>query len=187
MERATETTAAQALSAARRFLSRWRDERTRSLADDLAQEAAVEAWLGRATLRETNRWEAFVRTICRRCRYRALSRSVRLPQQSLDADEDLLDGVAREPARRHFVVGGRSVSLEWCLRELDGVMAVLAPLNRRIVNSYYEGFSCRELAERYGLSEHSVKVRLYRSRLRIRREFELRAKSVEPGPEELFG
>lgn len=182
MERTTETTAAQALDTARRFLNRWRDRVTRRAADDLAQEAAIEAWRCRASLRQPDRWEAFVRTISRRCRYRALGGGLRLPMVSLDADRDLMEQLTDEerPAVR-VSVAGRAMSLDWCLRELTGVLGVLGPLNQRIVRSFYEGFSCQELADRYQLSEHSVKVRLYRSRKRLRREFEVRAASAERG------
>lgn len=179
MESPTETTAAQALEAARHFLSRWRDGLTRSAAEDLAQEAVLEAWERRDTLRHRDRWASFVRTISRRRRCRAIEKHLRLQFASLDADDDMQRHLAfedRPPAC--FSVGARRVPLHWCLGELGGMLRRLGPLNERIVRSYYEGFSCRELAERYSLPEETVKVRLHRSRSRIRREFEGRIRCV---------
>jgi DNA-directed RNA polymerase specialized sigma24 family protein len=47
-------------------------------------------------------------------------------------------------------------------------MAQLTKLNSRILMSYYEGFTCAELAVRYDLTTDSVKVRVHRSRRRIK-------------------
>ena len=179
MESPTETTAAQALEAARHFLSRWRDGLTRNTAEDLAQEAVLEAWERRDTVRHHDRWASFVRTISRRRRYRAIEKHLRLQFASLDADEDLQQYLAlEERAPACLLVGTRRVPLHWCLGELSAMLRRLGPLNERIVRSYYEGFSCRELAERYSLPEETVKVRLHRSRSRIRREFEGRVECV---------
>ena len=182
MERTSETTAAQALQAARHFLTRWRDRQTSNSVDDLAQDAVIEAWLRRDTLQRPDRWPAFVRTIARRCRYRTLQTRMRLPTLSLDADTRLGDELVESEFEPHrYRVADEWVSAHWCLEELDDVLEQLSPLNRHIVRRYYEGFSCSELAERYGLPEEAVKVRLYRSRNRIRREFEGRVDQAAEG------
>jgi RNA polymerase sigma factor (sigma-70 family) len=160
-------------------LTRWQDRFTASWADDLAQEAAIEAWRRRDTLRRPEKWSSFVRTIARRRRSRAVMVESRLPLRSLDSEIEQVDQLpapSRPPER--VAVGGRQVPLSWCLDELDALLPRLGALNERIVRSYYEGFSCSELAERYRLPEESVKVRLYRSRRRIRREFEGRVGQV---------
>lgn len=51
---------------------------------------------------------------------------------------------------------------------LPGILGRLRPLNARLLMNYYEGFSCCELAERHGLSLESVRVRIHRSRQRVR-------------------
>ncbi len=66
------------------------------------------------------------------------------------------------------------VSRSWMLEQLEGVLAFQTPLNIAILMAYYQGFSCSELAERYEMPEECVKVRIHRSRLRVRREFEAR-------------
>ena len=173
MERTTETTAAQALVVARHFLSRWRDSFTRAAADDIAQDAVIEAWGRRHTVVRPERWGAFVRTVSRRQRYRALIDRVRHPVISLDAEPNLMhDLVMAEPGAPRVRIRGVWVSLEWCVEQLGCALKQLGSLNERIVRSYYEGFSCGELAERYSLPVESVKVRLHRSRNRIRKQFE---------------
>ena len=54
------------------------------------------------------------------------------------------------------------------LRILPAVLAQLSALNARILMSHYEGFSCGELAERFALPVDSVKVRVHRSRGRVK-------------------
>ena len=174
-----EGTAARALVIAERFLSRWRDAFTSSGADDLAQEAVLAVLRRRDTVRRPDRFAAFVRTVSRRCRSRALARHLRLQMASLDADLDLAEQlVVDRPRRATLNVAGRRVPMDWCLRALDEVLAGLGPVNSRIVLSFYEGFSMVELAQRYALSEDSLKVRLYRCRQRVRRELEDRVESA---------
>ena len=60
----------------------------------------------------------------------------------------------------------------------DRMLESLTCLNRRIVLSYYEGFSCAELAARFRIPEESVKVRVHRARGRLRQLFERRVCSL---------
>ncbi len=60
-------------------------------------------------------------------------------------------------------------------------MRSLTALNEQLTRSYYEGFSCAELAERFGLEEDCVKVRLYRCRRKLRKEFEGRVRRASLG------
>jgi len=172
----------QASEVARRFLSRWSDGFTRSLRDDLVQEAACEAWRCRSLLRDPERFSSFVRTISRRLRYKALRgdsrRSFASLQDNLDEVEERLVGGKSEQVLR---VGSQSCETRWLLGQLDGAMQTLSALNGQLTRSYYEGFSCAELAERYGLEEESVKVRLYRCRRKLRKEFEGRARRAALG------
>lgn len=162
---------------ARQFLSRWSDGFTRSVKDDLVQEAACEAWRCRQRLRDPDRFAAFVRTISRRLRYRALRgdrrRATCSLQDSLRIVEDRVDS---EPLSERIMVDGYMCETSWLLSELKIAFGVLSPLNGHLTRSYYEGFSCAELAVRYGLEEESVKVRLYRCRRKLRKEIEGRAR-----------
>ena len=99
--------------------------------------------------------------------------------ESLDADGALHEQlVSAAPEEVCAQIAERSMSLDWCLAELPSVLRRLDPLSACLVQSYYEGFSCGELAERYGIPEERVKVRLHRSRQRIRREYEVRVRRM---------
>ncbi|MEM7201892.1 MAG: sigma-70 family RNA polymerase sigma factor [Planctomycetota bacterium] len=182
MDTETETASTTALRLARRLVMRWRDPITRAGADDLAQETAIEVWRRLATLRRRESLEGFVRTVCRRRRSRSLADQLRRSVESLDADEERARQIAA-PRRGSptLSVAGRAVPLDWCLGELDGALASLGVLNMQLLRSYYEGFSCRELAERYRLPERVVKVRLYRCRRRVRTVLERRSHACAAG------
>ncbi len=166
-----------ALEIANRFLSRWTDRFTRDAREDLAQDAVLEVWKCRGRLRAPDRFEAFVRTISRRVRYRALRRRMRERATSSYDHGELADSISSAvPADEWLYVDGRPVDKTWLLEELDHACARVTELNRELVREYYAGSSCRELAVRYGLAEESVKVRLYRSRRKLKQVFEKRAR-----------
>lgn len=175
------------LRAVEEFLQRYRDPFTRANREDLAQEAVIETWRRGATLRDPSCATAFARTVARRLRYQATRNAARA--RSVDGvDPASVAGVApvTERWRRHgraFFVGGRWIEVEWLAEQLDDVLSGLGPVNEPIVRGYYEGASCRELGERYGLPAAGVKARLHRSRRRIRESFAERAQSAKPtGP-----
>ncbi len=70
------------------------------------------------------------------------------------------------------------VARDVLLGQLDRLLNGLTRLNRRILVSYYEGFSCAELAVRYRMPEESVKVRIHRARHKLRHLFERRVCSL---------
>ena len=187
MDNTSEQRAARALKVAHEFLGRWRDCATRSSTDDIVQDAVIEAWRRRATLQQPERWDAFVRTLTRRYRCREMIRSRRQSCESLDLCAETGDQFAAPlPAASALNVGGHRVSASWCLEQLPSVLCRLDALNEAIVRSFYEGFSCSEIAARYGVPEDTVKVRLYRCRARIRREFESRVRTARLAGEPCF-
>jgi RNA polymerase sigma factor (sigma-70 family) len=170
----SERAAAEATSLARGFLDRWRDPLTRAARDDCAQEAVLRAVQRLPGMRDPARFPALVRTIARRMRYREL-----LDQRRMRSSRAALRAKPRASLRGDhgdgYLVAGRLVEKRWLLAELAVALERLCPLSRGLLRGYYEGFSCRELAERYGLEEECVKVRLHRGRRKIRVELEGRA------------
>src|SRR5262249_44168597 len=152
------------LKESRAFLRRWADVFTREACDDLAQEAAFAALQRQAQQRDPGSFTALVRTISRRMRARALKRGEQRPVACV-ADGDLADwpepAVAEPDA---LLVAGRPVPRPWLLAQLDAALPQLTAANRLLLLGYYEGFSCSELGERFGISVAAVKVRLHRSR-----------------------
>ena len=185
----TETSASEALRTARIFLSRWADQLTTEVREDLAQDAAVIAWRQQPRMRDPACFSAMVRTVSRRLRCRIIASRKRHPVVSLDAERSLARRLIQDSGHRasghsasghgdsghrELEVAGVMVPRSWLLEQLEGVLAFQTPLNIAILMAYYQGFSCSELAERYEMPEECVKVRIHRSRLRVRREFEAR-------------
>lgn len=149
---------------ARGFLRRFEDPLTRSARDDLVQEAAWAAWQWAASMRDTSRFVAAVRTIARRTRCRWLETERRR------REVDSLVSRGAEPAG--YDVAGYRVSLVWLLECLRSVLGGLRELDRRLLIGLHEGFCCAELAARFHQSEESVKVRIHRTRRRVQLEIE---------------
>jgi len=174
-DRSEDTAAGEALRVAYRFLGRWRDGFTRSSRDELAQQAALLALDRRHTLRDIGKFPAFVRTIARRLRSHATREILKRGGLSLDRADTVSEGLA-EPEEECVLlrVRGALVERRILIGELDRMLTRLTDLNRRILLSYYEGFTCAELAARFNMAEESVKVRIHRARGKLRRLFERR-------------
>jgi RNA polymerase sigma factor (sigma-70 family) len=175
---AIEATAAEVRGIAARFLTRWSDPITVNLVEDLAQVVTLDALASRDRLQEPRCLPAFVRTIARRVRFKALQREHARCEAGADANAHEV------PARRSDAVKLR-VRARWVEREvllpwLDDALARLAPLNSRLLREFYSGSSCRDLAARYRLTPDTVKVRLYRSREHVRETLERRVHLSPP-------
>lgn len=128
-------------------------------ADEAAQEAIVRAWRHRDSCRKPDQPFGWLRRIAHREAIRAACRrpnevlvgEPRSTQTAGFADEDSLEN--RLLFRR--ILG--------TLSQADQELAWLR---------YYEDLTCARLAERLGLNEATVKVRLHRLRRRIRQRME---------------
>lgn len=174
---ATQLEAAQRIAS--KFLGRWDDPFTVSIRDDLGQQVAMAAVEKLRDLRDLRSFPAFVRTIARRKRALAIRddflRRVLPLEGTIEGDGSIADELARrEPATQWYQVAGEWIPECDMLRVLPDILVRIPRLNGRLLHDYYEGFSCGELAERYGLSIENVKVRIHRSRRRIKELFELR-------------
>ena len=169
---AIEGVASRAHDVARRFLYRWRDARTTRLAEDLAQQATFVALRRLETLHDPTRLAALVRTIVRRLRYRALTREHGREVLAADIDVELPEPTLPRPESGAVHVRGRWIDRDRILPLLEIALARLQPLNERLLREYYGGQSCRALATRHRLTLDTVKVRLHRSRRRVREVLE---------------
>lgn len=168
-----EATAADVLDIATRFLVRWTDPMTLNLADDIAQLTALDALRRQRTLHDRRCLPGFVRTIARRMRFKTLQREHGRVDRDKNPCPDLLP--ERHGERVRLRVRARWIArdqlLPWLADALDGLPA----LNSRLLREFYGGSSCRDLAVRHRLSMDTVKVRLHRSRERVRANIERRA------------
>ena len=174
-DRVGDVAAGQALEVAYRFLGRWHDGFTRSARDELAHEAALLALDRRHTLREPKKFPAFVRTIARRIRSHAARETLKRGDLSLDRADTVSEALA-QPEQDSVLLRVRDTLVERdvLLGELNRMLAKLTVMNRRILLSYYEGFSCAELAARFEMPEESIKVRIHRARGKLRQLLEQR-------------
>ena len=87
-------------------------------------------------------------------------------------DRSVADWAAGEWAARAFCIGGEVVPRDWALRRLAHALDHLRSIDRQLLLAFGEGFCTKEIAARYGMSVHNVKVRAHRARRRMRRELE---------------
>ena len=128
-------------------------------ADEAAQEAILRAWRHRDSCRQPDRPFGWLRRI-------AHNEAVRLAGRR--PNEVLVDEPLAAP-------GGRTDEQE----SLDsgllfrGIVGTLSRADQELAwLRYYEDLSCAKLAEHFGLSEATVKVRLHRLRRRLKERLE---------------
>lgn len=167
----------RALALANNWFRRRADRLTSEVREDLAQETALQLWQfvqrhGKATPQY-----AVLVTIAHRLRCRAVRCSLRRIDRVADGNCATWPepGTASEPT---FLVAGRRVPRSYLLRELEFALEQLHATNRRILLAFYEGFSCSEIGERFQLTEEAVKVRLHRTRTRLKQRLEGSARAA---------
>jgi RNA polymerase sigma factor (sigma-70 family) len=131
----------------------------RESADDAAQEAIVRAWRNRDSCRQPERPFAWLRQI-------AHNEAVRLAGRR--PNEVLVDEPLAAP-------NGRTDDSEVLHDRLlfSGILGTLSPADQELARlRYYEDLTCARLADHFGLSEATVKVRLHRLRQRLRQRLE---------------
>jgi RNA polymerase sigma-70 factor, ECF subfamily len=128
-------------------------------AEEAAQEAIVRAWRHQSSCRQPDQPYGWLRRIARNEAVRMASRR---PNEVL-VDEPLA-----------WPDGGSSDD-----DELDsgllfgGILGTLSQADQELARlRYYEDLTCAKLAEHFGLSEGTVKVRLHRLRGRLRQRME---------------
>jgi RNA polymerase sigma-70 factor, ECF subfamily len=129
-------------------------------ADEAAQEAIMRAWRHRHTCRKPEQPFGWLRRIAQNEALRVASRT---PKEVL-VDEPLASPIAAmavvdEGMETRLLLGG-------ILEQLSETDQELARLR------YYEDLTCAKLADHFGLTEATVKVRLHRLRRRLKERLE---------------
>jgi RNA polymerase sigma-70 factor (ECF subfamily) len=151
--------------------------RNRDVAEDLAQETLFEAWKHRHALRERDRASQWLKGIARNVflRWRQRERGevarytvVPVAHGSVCEDEHPAV-VALETLADDFDLE-RELERHELATLLDQAMGLLPPGARALlVRRYIEGWTLAELAQRLGVSEGAMKLRLHRGKLALRR------------------
>ena len=135
-----------------------------SEAQDVAQEAALQAFLGLAQLHEPDRFGAWLHAIAANLARMALRRRRLLSLDALTDGAPLAVLWAAVPAPEE-IHAAREVH--------DAIVAALGELssvNREVAIGFYlEGYSYAELAELLGVPVSTVKGRLFKGRRQLRR------------------
>jgi RNA polymerase sigma-70 factor (ECF subfamily) len=123
-------------------------------ADDAAQEAMVRAWRSRDSCRQPEQPFGWLRRIARN---EAVRLAGRRPNEVLVGEP--LAAPDGRPDERDAVEDRLLFS---------AILGTLSPADQELAClRYYEDLTCAKLAEHFGLSEATVKVRLHRLRRRI--------------------
>jgi RNA polymerase sigma-70 factor, ECF subfamily len=149
----------------RRLLGDWR------LVDDAAQQSAVEALVSLPHLVAPERFDAWLLAIAANlCRHR-----LRSPARRLVSFEALLAvGALREPPAAELGPA-RAVEAGELAATVRLMVAELPPGQRRAVELFYLGdLTLAETAGALGIEVGTVKARLHKARLALRRRFESR-------------
>jgi RNA polymerase sigma-70 factor, ECF subfamily len=131
----------------------------RDSADEAAQEAIVRAWRHRDSCRQPERPFAWLRQI-------AHNEAVRVAGRR--PNEVLVDQPLAVP-------NGRTDESDLLEDRLlfRAILGTLSQGDRELAHlRYYEDLTCATLADHFGVSEPTVKVRLHRLRLRIKKTLE---------------
>jgi RNA polymerase sigma factor (sigma-70 family) len=141
------------------------------LAEDLTQDTLVEAWQQRHKLEEPagqGRWlTAVARNVCLRWRRQVGREQRHLVLISADCDRDELSDPADHRDETDLEI---ELERQELAALLDRALALLPPVTRQaLVHRYVEDLSQVEVAERLGLSEGAVAVRVHRGKLALRR------------------
>jgi RNA polymerase sigma-70 factor (ECF subfamily) len=128
-------------------------------AEEAAQEAMVRAWRHRDSCRQPDRPLGWLRRIAQNEAVRVACR--RRDELTLDEALAASDGPADD-----------SDAVEDSLL-FRGILGTLSEADQELARlRYYEDLTCAKLADHFGLSEATVKVRLHRLRKRLRQRLE---------------
>jgi len=128
-------------------------------ADEAAQEAIVRAWRHRETCLKPEHPHGWLRRIAQNEAVRVASRR---------PNEVLVD----EPLAFPSALMAADEGLETRLL-LGGILEQLSATDQELARlRYYEDLTCAKLADHFGLSEATVKVRLHRLRRRLKQRLE---------------
>jgi RNA polymerase sigma-70 factor (ECF subfamily) len=151
----------------RLFVLAYRILRETELSKDAVQECLVSAWRGLRTLRDVDRWEAWIQRLLINACYREARRTRRRP---IDSHVVSL----RVPAAAIDVAGEQADrdQLERAFRRL--------PIEQRavLVLHHYLGLRLPEIAELLGAPEGTIRSRLHYGTMAMRAVLEADARSV---------
>lgn len=135
----------------RRFVGRWTDPATLSVADDIVQETIIAT--ARAPVSDPARLPGIARTIARRTRHRMLRAAARAP-------------VCRD---LEATVAPAAPAADPRMEALRSAMSTMPRHDLALLMDHYSGRAVSSIAHEQGLSPVAVRVRMHRARILLRR------------------
>jgi RNA polymerase sigma-70 factor (ECF subfamily) len=130
-----------------------------SEAEDIAQDALLRAWRRRSTLRESDRRNQWLATIVRNEAFRQHARVRPDPTSVIETYEAVEDAQVVATVER---------------ADLHAALERLSDRDRQLLElRYTEDLTQQAIARRLGIPEGTVKVRLHRARIKLRRAYAL--------------
>ncbi|MBO5109971.1 MAG: RNA polymerase sigma factor [Clostridia bacterium] len=141
----------------------WRITRNQFMAEDAAQDAFVTAWMKLNTLREPEKYGAWVCRIAKNCALNMITRYRGYIDLDLVGNLDLSEDPRQNPAEL-YAFSEEKEELYKSLNKLPERVGQIIYLH------YFEGLSVSEIADRMRISEGTVKWQLHDGRKRIRKD-----------------
>jgi RNA polymerase sigma-70 factor, ECF subfamily len=130
-----------------------------SEAEDIAQDALLRAWRRRSTLREADRRNQWLATIVRNEAFRQHARVRPDPTSAIERYEAVEDAQVVATVER---------------ADLHAALRRLSDRDRQLLElRYTEDLTQQAIARRLGIPEGTVKVRLHRARIKLKRAYVL--------------
>jgi RNA polymerase sigma factor (sigma-70 family) len=143
--------------------------------EDLEQDVAVDAWRGLKGFLEDSSFRTWITSITRNRCFAALRQRKRNDAHSANLSEE-----------QEFSLWDRDTADLKPLSELERLMGGLSPQNRQLLEMNLEGLSEKEIADAIGLSLRTVRGRMRRAKVSMRKK---RSESAEhlSSPRSLMG
>jgi len=136
--------------------------RTAETAGDLTQDTALRAWLRLDTLKSPSSFSPWIRQIAANAARDHLRRLMVRREESLESASQLVstDDPSRDVERRAEI------------EEMKAALSTEDDANVALLKERANGVPVREIADRLGVSESALKMRIMRIRQRLRRRLE---------------
>jgi len=136
--------------------------RTAETAADLTQDTALRAWLRLDSLRDSTSFSPWIRQIAANAARDHLRRLTVRREESLESAAQLVS--PEDP--------GRDTERRAEIQEMVAALSAEDDANVALLEERVAGGSVREIADRLGVSENAMKMRIMRIRKRLRRRLD---------------
>ncbi|CQR47876.1 ECF RNA polymerase sigma factor SigW [Paraliobacillus sp. PM-2] len=147
------------------------------LAEDVVQEAFIKAYRHQKNIEDTSKWKYWIKTIVKRTAIDTLRKQQRF--QTLSADHWIDNHIAGLNDSCSFVEEAMEKNFMY-----QQIITIIDQLNPSLKNvlflKIYFDLCDKEIAEKLNISISAVKTRLYRARIKLRKDIKQHSKTSIP-------